>query len=242
MAIQSSQQHPHCQLHLDLIVYWRFSYIDYLCQVSQSRDTLTKVGPSSIEATIGGNNSLMPRDEIHENQFVGNNEKMAKKSLTRTITGALVESQVVGREKEKIDLINLISKQDDQQPIVISVWGMGGLGKTTVVRSVYQSQRLGGWKCAWVTALRPFNCEAILRNLILQLQKDIQQDPAAASAKKQEKEAITAMRREELIAKLAHLVTQECLIVVDDLSSTEEWDSIKESLVKAGRVIVTTRE
>jgi hypothetical protein len=150
----------------------------------------------------------------------------------------------VGRMNEKNYIIKLIDQADktSHSSKVISVWGMGGLGKTTVVRSVYQSQRLGGWKCAWVTALRPFNCEAILRNLILQLQKDIQQDPAAASAKKQEKEAITAMRREELIAKLAHLVTQECLIVVDDLSSTEEWDSIKESLVKAGRVIVTTRE
>jgi hypothetical protein len=48
---------------------------------------------------------------------------------------ALKESQLVGRENEKSELINLISKQDDQETMVISVWGMGGLGKN------YSSQR-----------------------------------------------------------------------------------------------------
>lgn len=91
---------------------------------------------SSSETTLGTNNSVMTTDEIVEDIFAGDNEKIARKSLGRqgTTACALEESELVGREKEKSDLINLISRQDNQHTVVISVWGMGGLGKTTLVK------------------------------------------------------------------------------------------------------------
>ncbi|KAG0542090.1 hypothetical protein BDA96_02G073300 [Sorghum bicolor] len=196
--------------------------------VSQSQAMLTKPGPSSSEAIIGGNNSLVLTDEIHENQYGGDNEKMLKKSLTRkgTITGALRESQLVGREKEKVYLINLILKKDDQQPVVISVCGMGGLGKTTLVKEIYQSQELGGLfeKRACVTIMRPFVLQEVLKSIAMQLDADSSNVEALGNI----------------------LATKRFLIVLDDLSSVGEWDMIIKILPKimesASRIIITTRD
>ncbi|CAD6226310.1 unnamed protein product [Miscanthus lutarioriparius] len=147
------------------------------------------------------------------------------------------ESQVVGREKEKIDLINLISKQDDQQPIVISVWGMGGLGKTTLVKEIYQRQELGGLfeKRACVTIMRPFVLQEILESLAMQLDAD---SVGLGTQKVTGTEALI-----EVLDKV--LARKRCLIVLDDLSSIREWDMIIQSLPKmesACRIIITTRE
>lgn len=119
---------------------------------------------------------------------------------------------------------------------------MGGIGKTTLVRSIYRSQELGGWKCAWATALRPFNHDVLLRHLALQL--DIQEDlPGDDGGEKQKKKNIGAMDFQGMTTELSRLLEKKkCLIVLDDLSSTEEWDAIKHYLVKARRIIVTTRE
>lgn len=130
---------------------------------------------------------------------------------------------------------------------------MGGIGKTTLVRCIYRSQELGGWKGAWVTALRPFNHDVLLRYLALQLQPDIQEDLPGADGgeeqkkknigEKQKKKNIGAMDFHEVTTELSRLLEKEkCLIVLDDLSSTEEWDAIKHYLVKARRIIITTRE
>uniref|UniRef100_A0ACD5U0F0 Uncharacterized protein n=1 Tax=Avena sativa TaxID=4498 RepID=A0ACD5U0F0_AVESA len=116
---------------------------------------------------------------------------------------------------------------------------MGGLGKTTLVRSVYRSQELAVWKHAWVTALRPFNPEVLFRDLALQLQKSIQEDTAGATSTR----AIALMKIQELKVELARLLkTQKCLVVLDDISSTSEWDLVKGCLDNAGRIIITTRE
>ncbi|KAJ1276044.1 hypothetical protein BS78_05G184000 [Paspalum vaginatum] len=50
---------------------------------------------------------------------------------------------------------------------------MGGLGKTTLVSSVYQSQKLSDnfEKCAFVTIMRPFNLPEFLRSLAEQLKE-----------------------------------------------------------------------
>jgi hypothetical protein len=72
-------------------------------------------------------------NEVQGNQCEGGIEsKVVSKSLTRikSMASALEESQLVGREKEKSNIIKLLSYQPSQELRVISVWGMGGvLGK-----------------------------------------------------------------------------------------------------------------
>jgi uncharacterized protein involved in tolerance to divalent cations len=51
------------------------------------------------------------------------------------------------------------------------------------------------------------------------------------------------MKIQELKVELARLLkTQDCLIVLDDISSVYEWDLVKGCLDNAGRIIITTRE
>jgi hypothetical protein len=65
---------------------------------------------------------------------------------------------------EKSNMINLISNQFSQEVLVISVWGMGGLGKTMLIKDVYRSQNLIG-----MFDKRPFNLNEHLKSLIMQL-------------------------------------------------------------------------
>ncbi|KAM3405957.1 hypothetical protein ACQJBY_000163 [Aegilops geniculata] len=139
-----------------------------------------------------------------------------------TTLAAFKEFQLIGREKEKPEIIQLITNGDGRQFEVISVCGMGGLGKTTVVRDVYQSQELRGKfeKCACVTVMRPFNCDELLKNLAGQF------------------------GYEDVADMVRHLEGKKCLIVLDDLSSTREWDAIIPhfiALETSSRIIVTTR-
>nr|ACG63517.1 resistance protein RGA2 [Triticum turgidum subsp. durum] len=173
---------------------------------SQDGDS-TEVGSSSTNSTTTASHILV------------NN-----KILTRmeTTLAAFKEFQLIGREKEKSEIIQLVTNGDGCQFEVISVCGMGGLGKTTVVRDVYQSQELRGKfeKCACVTIMRPFNCDELLKNLAGQF------------------------GYEDVADMVRHLEGKKCLIVLDDLSSTREWDAIIPhftALETSSRIIVTTR-
>ncbi|EAZ07819.1 hypothetical protein OsI_30077 [Oryza sativa Indica Group] len=164
----------------------------------------------------------------------------AVKELTRSGT------QLIGRGKEKDDVIKLLS---DCNPIrqVISVWGMGGIGKTTLVKSIYQSsdlEKLGFERRAWVTVLRPFQLTELLRSLAQRLVKDspgkkVESIPGLARS------GLSTMGSEELIDKLKQDLTgKKYLIVLDDLSTTTEWDSIIRNLPinnNGSRIILTTR-
>ena len=83
-------------------------------------------GPSSTTDTLDDSNSRDGR------------------CLTRVETNfvAFKESKLIGRESEKSRILKMISNEVSKDSEVISVWGMGGLGKTTLVKDVYQSQEL----------------------------------------------------------------------------------------------------
>ncbi|XP_037416157.1 disease resistance protein Pik-2-like [Triticum dicoccoides] len=136
---------------------------------------------------------------------------------------SLEESQLIGRESEKEKVIQLFSHNSDQQVRVISLWGMGGVGKTTLVRDIYQRKEISGMfeKRACVTVMRPFNCIALLQSLVVQLRE-----------KKEETDLATCLKQKRYF------------LIIDDLSSTTEWDAIKEHLPEtAGScIIITTRE
>jgi hypothetical protein len=204
--------------------------------------------PNSKEIAV---NTALPTNEIQEEYQqpkIEDEDKVCNltsgKKFERCSTLVLDDESLIGRETEKSVVIKLVGQPDKNQGCkVISIWGMGGLGKTTLARSVYRCQQLGGWKHAWATALRPFNAEVLLSDLAFQLQKSIQEDPACATALGAQKKSIALMKLEELKVELARVLkSQKCLVFLDDISSTYEWELVKGCLDNAGRIIVTTRE
>jgi putative protein kinase ArgK-like GTPase of G3E family len=104
----------------------------------------------------------MATSEIQDDQHNHANGKMMFENMT---AGVVVESQLAGREREKELIANLILKHSDKHLEVIAVWGMGGIGKTTLVTDVYyQRQELNEKfaKRAFVTVLRPFKLQELL--------------------------------------------------------------------------------
>lgn len=201
-------------------------------------------------ATTSTINSIASNNEILENQSkCGNERKVVTKSLTRikTMANALEESQLIGRKKEVVDMVKLISNELGQQFSVISVWGMGGIGKTTLVKDVYQNQNLIGMfeKRAFITIMRPFNLMELLKSLIVQLSAESLEKKGATNFWGGTRNKLAMMGDDALREKLATLLINKCLIVLDDVSSTAEWDIIIwnfPKMEKTSRIIVTTRE
>lgn len=216
-------------------------------QDSQDGTELTEAVTSSNVATTSAHNSLSTT-ELSENSpsegADGNNA--ARNNLTRIYS--LEESQLIGRDREKSDIMQLILNQSGQDQLqVISVWGMGGLGKTTLVKDSYQSQSLSSMfeKRACVTVMRPFILGEFLKNLVMQLDVESSERSGIHFGGSTRK-SLAMLEVEDLIKELARLLeNKRCLIVLDDLSSTVVWDLIIKSLPRiknTSRIIVTTRE
>ncbi|CDP21782.1 unnamed protein product, partial [Coffea canephora] len=88
------------------------------------------------------------------------------------------EAQLVGIDKPKAELISKIL-DDHSQLKVVSVVGMGGLGKTTLVKKVYDDAAVKKQfqSHAWITVSQNFQFSDIIKNLIQQLYNEIRQSP-----------------------------------------------------------------
>nr|CAB3480853.1 unnamed protein product [Digitaria exilis] len=189
---------------------------------------------SSSNTVPTNKNSMMSNGEIQEEIQDGNEVKVSDSTSTkkfdRSRTMALVGEVLLGRTTEESEVTQLVGQPEDNQGLkVISVWGMGGLGKTSLVQNVYKSPLLEGWKRAWATALRPFNPEQVIRKLATDL--------LGEGAKRDSIELKVLTERLTTFLKM-----EKCLIVLDDILSTREWDLVKNSLKDARGIIVTTRE
>ncbi|KAM0925669.1 hypothetical protein ACQ4PT_004044 [Festuca glaucescens] len=174
-----------------------------------------KGSQDGTESTEAGSSSNVGTDVSDSSD----NRKMLNR--TETMLAALKESQLIGREIEKAEIIKRITTEDSQLE-VICVRGMGGLGKTTLVSDVYQDEKLSGKfeKRACATIMRPFNVNELLQNLASQFgYKDVSEMDRKLPGKKY-------------------------LIVLDDLSSNAEWDTIIQHFPATETscwIIVTTR-
>ena len=124
-----------------------------------------------------------------------------------------------------------------------------GLGKTTLVNGVYYSPKLSDKfeKRVFVTIMRPFDPSEHLRRLIVGLHEGSStKEELLGNSVSNTKKQLALKSVEELTKEVAKLLeTKSCLIVLDDLLDTSEWDLIKPRLfpwlVKTSRIIVTTR-
>uniref|UniRef100_A0A2N9FRB3 Uncharacterized protein n=1 Tax=Fagus sylvatica TaxID=28930 RepID=A0A2N9FRB3_FAGSY len=149
----------------------------------------------------------------------------------------LTDADVVGIEAPREKLIGLLVKEPSHRT-VLSVVGMGGLGKTTLAKKVYDHQTVRGhFDChAWIPVSQSFNVEDLLRSMINQFCKGRMESPVSG---------IDAMDEESLINELRDYLQQKRYVVVfDDVWKIDFWEDIRLALLdnnKGSRIMITTR-
>ncbi|PHU30148.1 hypothetical protein BC332_02241 [Capsicum chinense] len=88
----------------------------------------------------------------------------------------LEEIELVGIENPRQQLIGWIV-EDDPRLKVVSVVGMGGSGKTTLVKKVYEdaTAKKNFNSLAWITVSTSFKVEEVLKDMIQQLYDEVKQ-------------------------------------------------------------------
>ncbi|CAI0402581.1 unnamed protein product [Linum tenue] len=178
------------------------------------------------------------RDVSHGHQRLRQKLFTANSSDHTGDDALLVEkSDLVGIDEPKRTLVSWLTSGGSGRE-VISVTGMGGLGKTTLVKQVYDH---GGVKKhfgvhAWIAISRSYKMEELLKDIVRQL---------LTSDRKSIPERVNTMHVNELKTMIKDiLINKRYLIVLDDVWHTNEWDAVKYALPAndcGSRVMLTTR-
>jgi len=147
------------------------------------------------------------------------------------------EAQVVGFEAPRVELVNLLIKGREELTVV-SVVGMGGQGKTTLAKIVFDSKEvIEYFDCrVWITASR-HAVEGFLRDILQNIYKQTGEALPCG---------ISEMDRKSLIDKVRDfLQNKRYIILFDEVWNEQFWNEIGFSLIdskKGSRVLITTRK
>ncbi|KAF2918283.1 hypothetical protein DAI22_08g046900 [Oryza sativa Japonica Group] len=148
-------------------------------------------------------------------------------------------TELVGIEGQMDNLIKMLSLGNDidlfdKTVRVVSVVGIGGLGKTTLVKAVYEKLKPGFDCGAFVPVGQNPDMKKVLRDIIIDLDKKTYTDFN-----------ITLFDERQLINKLQEILQEKrCFIVIDDMWDKKSWGLIRCALQDSNhrsRVVVTTR-
>ncbi|XP_065617645.1 disease resistance protein RPM1-like [Quercus suber] len=149
----------------------------------------------------------------------------------------LEEAEVVGIESHRDKLINRLVEEPSNRTM-ISVVGIGGVGKTTLVKKVYDNKKVvGHFNCrAWITVSQSYKKEDLFRDMIKQFYEARKEFVPKEIDKMEEVNLITVLRQ--------YLHEQRYVIVADDLWNTDFLECLKFVLPnndKGSGIVITTR-
>ncbi|KAJ3693589.1 hypothetical protein LUZ60_009069 [Juncus effusus] len=156
----------------------------------------------------------------------------------KTMAGSHIsESKVFGRAKEIDYVIELLTGHEDADSAVtvVSIVGIGGIGKTTLAQVVYNDSRVNNRfeEHMWVTVSDDFGVARVAHGMLEQVSGDSQ---------------VKIENLELLQNKLADsLRSKRFLLVMDDVWNENEvlWESLlaplKNGSVRGSKILVTTR-
>ncbi|RWR84286.1 Disease resistance protein [Cinnamomum micranthum f. kanehirae] len=199
--------------------------------VDTHHEVAKQIGP--IKQKIG---RISQKRETYGLRDINEGRQEASSSTTtlqerRQFFALLEDSEVVGLQEE----IETVRKQliyEEPRRRVISIVGMGGLGKTTLAKKVYHAVK-DDFEChAFICLSQQYEIRDILMriiNCVMELSFEV----------------IEKLSVEDLGKKLRdHLKEKRYLVVIDDVWSMEAWDTLKHVLpdgMKRSRVMLTTR-
>ncbi|XP_068642033.1 disease resistance protein RPM1-like [Aristolochia californica] len=149
----------------------------------------------------------------------------------------MAEEDIVGIDENRDLLIGWLTEEEQQQRLILSVVGMGGLGKTTLINKAYNNQIVKGhFDCyAWICVSQTYRIEELLRNIGKEFRKANEALPSD----------ISSMSYPQLVQTLVgYLQSKRYVIILDDVWSIDVWNNINVALPDNGRgsrIIITTR-
>ncbi|XP_047043901.1 disease resistance protein RGA2-like [Lolium rigidum] len=150
-------------------------------------------------------------------------------------TSSIMETQIVGRTDDKDEILASLFQSMTEDITILPIYGIGGIGKTTLAKMVYNSSQFKEYSQVWVYVSQTFDLNHIGNSIISQL---------SGGVKESEYTEIQMIHKS--LQKL--LAGKKILIVLDDLWEGEDFhlESLTDML-KVGKdsnvvVIVTTRD
>ncbi|KAI3967753.1 hypothetical protein MKW92_053179 [Papaver armeniacum] len=143
------------------------------------------------------------------------------------------DEDVTGLEEHTNTLLTELSK-DEERLCVVSIVGVGGLGKTTLAKKIYKHDDvMRDFDCrAWCSISQQLN----MRDVLLEIIKKFMNP---------NKDELSTSSDRNLVEKLYdYLQDKRYFIVVDDLWSSEDWNILKPAFPdgkRGSKILLTTR-
>nr|GMC58647.1 putative disease resistance protein RGA3 [Ipomoea batatas]GME07756.1 putative disease resistance protein RGA3 [Ipomoea batatas] len=178
------------------------------------------------------------KDQFKFDYAVAHTSRQESKRVTTT--SFVDASEIQGRDIDASNVIRELLKDDDGEeairngPVVISIVGAGGIGKTTLAQLVYGHQQINTHfhEMVWVCVSQPFDEIKIAKAIV---------ESTTKSSKN------LSDRLQVLLEKIQNILSEKrFLLVLDDVWTEQyaKWKSLKNCLkvgLPGSRILVTTR-
>ena len=158
-------------------------------------------------------------------------EKIARQ---RRVALHAPDSDVVPMVNQKDAIRNLLLTNAEKRRSVVSIVGMGGLGKTTLAKKVFKDTSIAGSfdTIVWIDVSQQYRGDDLLMDLYMKLQGKTKKEVGKLTVNNVEKSLYGSLKNKKY------------LIVMDDVWDQEVWDIFDKHLPDKGngsRVLITTR-
>ncbi|CAK9183585.1 unnamed protein product [Ilex paraguariensis] len=192
-----------------------------------------KLGPKIEEITA----RLQDIAKLKDDLGLRINPEARSNTGTERMTASLVdEPHVYGREKDKQEILGLLlnDESSNDEPSVIPIVGMGGLGKTTLAQLVYNEEKVEDFfdLKVWVCVSEEFD--------VLMITNKIYGSATKGSCDFKDLDTAQVSLKEKLSGK-------KFLLVLDDVWNLDyvKWDLLRAPFrvgAPGSKIIVTTRD